>query len=150
MEITKEFDVTPIQVFTAIRQSLQKDYLENTGEELGSEEIGQGLHYIKYFGKNKQNKVKVIISDWQENSCYSVDFISNRGTHRMRYDLEPIDAEHTKIIYSEELMQSGFFQKANLKFLELFLKKSFLVRMDAQLEALIKQAKASDLDLDTD
>lgn len=142
MEITKEFDVTPEQVFRTIQQSLQQDYFDNTGEELLVENIASGLQYIKCFGKNKQNKVKVSIKEWRKNQCYCVDFISNRGTHRMCYQLVPVDENHTEIIYSEELLQSGFFQKANTKFLTLFLKKSFLLRMDAQLEALIKQVKA--------
>ena len=143
MEITKEFEVTPEQVFRTIQVSLQQDYLENTGETLPLDKIAAGLQYIKYFGKNKKNKVKVIIQDWLENQCYCVEFISNRGTHRMSYQLTAVDANHTEIIYSEELIQSGFFQKANTKFLKLFLKKSFELRMNAQLEALVKQAKSN-------
>ncbi len=140
MEITKEFEVTPNQVFLTIQQSLQKDYFDNTGEELSAENIVVGLHYIKCFGKHNQNKVKVIVKEWQENQCYCVEFSSNRGTHQMRYDLIQTDCQHTQITYSEQLVQSGFFQKANTKFLTFFLKKSLLLRMNAQLEALIQQA----------
>lgn len=141
MIIRKAVDVSNKQLFQAITSSLMDDYHQNTLSQLHLDQLQEGLSYIKYFGKNKQNNVRVTVTAFESPKVYAASFSSNRGLKKLSYQLEDLGNGKTDIIYEFEMISDDVFQKANRFLMQFLLKKSLIRQTEAQLQALVNYAK---------
>lgn len=141
MEVTKTYEIVPQAVFGLLCDSFCEDYRANTGELLEATAITKGLTYLKTFGKNNAQQVKVIVQAIVEPTLYDVAVHSNRGVTRITYRLQAIDGTHTEITYSEVAEQAGFLTGWNYKLLAPFMRKAIEKRMATQLDSIVNYAK---------
>ncbi len=141
MKITKVGEASIDQIFKAIKASLKDDYFKNTKTELDDHAIKPGLTYLKQFGKNNQNSVRVTLKEFVAPSVYTIVFSSNRGQQDVTYQLKAVDENHTEITYSFHSQPKDLFQKGNDFLMKRLFKKSMERQSEAQLEALIRYSK---------
>ncbi|MCW6662568.1 DUF3284 domain-containing protein [Aerococcaceae bacterium NML190073] len=141
MEVTKTYEIAPQEVFDLLCDSFCEDYRANTGEFLEATAITEGLTYLKSFGKNNAQQVKVVVQAMTAPTLYDVAIHSNRGVTRITYHLQAIDDTHTEITYSEAAEQAGFLTGWNYKLLAPFMRKAIEKRMATQLDSIVNYAK---------
>lgn len=79
VEVAKVLNVPIEDVFDAITLSFKQDYYANTDMELVDEEIVEGLTYIKKFGRNNQNSIRLTVKEFVRPTHYCVVYGSNQG-----------------------------------------------------------------------
>lgn len=137
MIVTRTTDLSRDSLFAAIKMSLCSDYESATGNKLLDKDIKSGISYVKSFGKNKQNTIKITLKEFIESERYAVFYSSNRGKHLISYSLVTLESGDTQITCQQEVLVDGFFQQINQMLTNLLFKKSLEKRIDAQLQGLI-------------
>lgn len=141
MKVEKEAQVSVEQLFDVVITSLKNDYEQNTAKPLFDADLQPGLTYLKSFGKNQQNQVKVTLIAFKKPSLYEVMFSSNRGKQTVTYGFTRVSKDESMITYQQTLSEADVFQKANHFLLNRLFKKSMKRQIETQLKALINQAR---------
>lgn len=112
----------------------QEDYQRATGQTLLLSEIKEGLSYVKRFGKKEEQSVKVSLQQLVEKECYAVAIQSNRGVQFLTYRLEEVGENQVEIVYTEDYLPEGRWNKLNYKLLLPLMKQSLEKRMLLQIK----------------
>lgn len=136
MEVSRVMNVPIETIFDAITLSFKQDYYANTDIELSEEAIVEGLSYIKRFGKNNQNSIRITVQTFSRPNEYAVIYSSNQGKQLVNYRLKVMDDEHTEVIYTQSSQPLGFIQKLNAWLMEKLFKSGVAKKAAAQLKAL--------------
>ncbi|MDQ0222812.1 DUF3284 domain-containing protein [Streptococcus moroccensis] len=141
MEVQGRYHVDRQKLFTFLLDQFREDCRQNTGKELALSDIQPGFSFIKSFGKNQSNQVKVTVLELESPRLYKVQLKSNRGESLVVYEMEEQGAE-TQVTYREEMEADGRLQGLNYKLLYPFLKKRMQKQMKSRLDYLISHLKA--------
>lgn len=140
MKVSKTFEGQAARIFQGIVLSFQQDYYQATNIELSEGDIQPGLTYIKHFGKNNQNSIKITVIEFESPQKYAVEYSSNQGKHFVSYELKDLDESHVEITYYQYHQTEGIFQKLNAKLMNIFFKNATRRKIEAQLKGLVSFA----------
>ncbi len=140
MEVQGRYHVDSQRLFTFLLEQFREDYHQNTGEDIALSAIQPGFSFIKSFGKNQSNQVKVTVLEIESPRIYKVQLKSNRGESLVAYEIEERDSE-TLVTYREEMEADGRLQGLNYKLLYPFLKKRMQKQMKLRLDYLMSHLK---------
>ena len=138
MRIAKIYQTNANKIFDGIVLSFQQDYYQSCQIEIPESDIQPGLSYIKYFGKNNQQSIKITVIEFNRAEKYSVEYSSNQGKHLVSYELKQLSPDQVEINYYQYHQAQGIFQKWNAKLMHFLLKNSIKRKVEAQLDALVK------------
>ncbi|MGX7075878.1 DUF3284 domain-containing protein [Globicatella sanguinis] len=149
MEVAKVLNVPIEDVFDAITLSFKQDYYANTDIELNDDEIVEGLTYIKTFGRNNQNSIRLTVKEFVRPTHYCVVYGSNQGKQEVQYQLRSITDRKTEVTYIQVYEPSGFFHKANAWIMDKVFAASVKKKIKAQLTGLESFAKTTSKQINT-
>lgn len=143
--VSKSSNISSDKLFYVLKQSLKDDYTDNTQKGLLDKDIKEGLTFIKRFGKNEQNSVKVVLTSFIENKLYEAAFSSNRGRQIISYEIDTVTENECIVKLKQETVPSSIAQKFNDKIISILFKRSIERRLSAQLTALFNVASSNQL-----
>ena len=85
MEARRTVTGTAASVYQTLLELFQADYLAATGETIAQEDIKEGLTYVKHFGKQQEQSVRITVGELLSNQRYTVAVQSNRGVQWLTY-----------------------------------------------------------------
>ncbi|MFC5631322.1 MULTISPECIES: DUF3284 domain-containing protein [Streptococcus] len=138
--VSKTTHLSPETLFAVLKKSLKEDYIANTQQNLADSDVKEGLTFVKNYGKNHQNSVRVLVSSFVENHRYEALFSSNRGSQVILYELTPLGDGKTMLRLKQETIPASFVQNLNDYLMSFLFKKSLKRQLSAQLTALINAA----------
>lgn len=141
--VTKSCQIPAEHIFSILKESLRKDFQQNTDKLLLDFELKEGLTYIKHFGTNHQNSVRVLVTEFQENQSYKAEFRTTRGSQIISYEIVPKDSNTNCLILSQEIKSKALLQRLNDYIMSIFFRKSLERKLSAQLLALINNANSN-------
>lgn len=114
MKITKNLDVSQKEIFDFLCENLKK-------EMKISSKLKEGMVFEKEILSkfNKKIGTKVKILSFLENEGYTLQFISPFGENIVRYSLEKISENKTKVICEEKYKADSFFKNLNNMLMEI-------------------------------
>ena len=139
MKVEKLVEVPASKIYDLMVASLISDYEEATKEKLKKSEVKEALTYVKHFGKDKTQSVRVRVNELVENETYKVSISSNRGLQEISYQLKD-EEEGTRVLFEEEYLPSNRFYRWNYQLLFPFFKRSLEKRMLLQIQKLAEFA----------
>lgn len=149
VEVAKVLNVPIEGVFDAISLSFKQDYYANTDIELNDDEIVEGLTYIKTFGRNNQNSIRLTVQEFVRPTRYRVLYSSNHGKQDVQYQLKALDGNQTEVTYIQEHEPLGLFQKANAWIMDKVFAAGVKKKIEAQLTGLESFAKTTSQQINT-
>lgn len=145
MELTKELDVAPEELFDALEASILGDIEQATGKRPSRAKLN-GYKYEKRAhaaqGKAKGTAIKVKIRRYDYPRVYEARFSYSTGTNTMRYEVEPAGVGACRLTYTEEFEGQGgntrgFTGKLGLMLYERKLKH----RANETIDGIVKYVK---------
>ena len=132
-------------IYQALRELFQKDYQTATGQTIQLEAIQEGLTYIKHFGQQGEQSVRITLGELIPNQRYTVAVQSNRGRQWITYQLLPLEDGRTEVTYTEDYLPEGKFQEWNYRLLLPLMRKGLEKRMTLQIEKLAEFAEKKEV-----
>ena len=113
MRVEKEIQVSSVDFFNLIENSIKQDIKSATGKDI--DVIKEGFKYKKELSNKLGSKglVSVEIKEYNKQDSYKATFSTNRGENTIGYQVLPIDDNRTKIIYEEMFEGKSIFDKIN-------------------------------------
>lgn len=145
MEARRTVTGTAASVYQTLLELFQADYLAATGETIAQEDIKEGLTYVKHFGKQQEQSVRITVGELLSNQRYTVAVQSNRGVQWLTYQIQPLEAGQIEVTYTEDYLPEGKFQQLNYKLLLPLMRKSLEKRMTLQIEKLAEFAEKKEV-----
>lgn len=139
MKFEKDYPVSANAFYDELMFLLKEDYERNTDHEIDQLDDLNGLSYETSFGSKNQNHAKVQVTKAEAGTCYESTIKSNRGTQVIAYQLSPLADGGMHVVYEERFEDLDFFTRWNYHLFMIFMKKSILRRMEAQLDFVNKK-----------
>lgn len=136
MFVIKEMNLPINVIFDAIVLSFRQDYYASTQEDIEEEAIKPGVTYIKYFGHNNKNSIRLRVKEFSRPELYQIVYSSNQGKQIITYHLKELEPDLTEVTYEQESEGEGFFQKANTWLMDKVFSGGVKKKVEAQLTAL--------------
>ena len=132
-------------IYQTLLKLFQKEYQTATGQTIQLEAIQEGVTYIKHFGKQGEQSVRITLGELIPNRRYTVAVQSNRGRQCLTYQLLPLEEGRTEVIYTEDYLPEGKFQEWNYRLLLPLMRKGLEKRMTLQIEKLAEFAEKKEV-----
>ena len=132
-------------IYQTLLELFQKEYQTATGQTIQLEAIQEGLTYIKHFGKQGEQSVRLPVGELIPDKQYTVAVLSNRGRQWLTYQLQPLEDGRTEVTYTEDYLPEGKFQEWNYRLLLPLMRKGLEKRMTLQIEKLAEFAEKKEV-----